>query len=98
MPKETQDGSPVSKGNTLLYIETVVQPTSHRCDTQRIALHRQRIFLEMRRCAASWIFFRLMQVYVIAYNEDSTGQNVTFHSGLLLEEDDYVILTKTKGT
>jgi hypothetical protein len=39
-----------------------------------------------------------MQVYVIARNEDSTGQNVTFHSGLRSEEDDYVILRKSKGT
>ena len=30
MPKETQDGSHVSKGNTLLYMEALANPASHR--------------------------------------------------------------------
>jgi len=45
----------------------------------------------------SWIFSRLVKVYVTDCNEDSTGQNMTFHSGLRLEEDGYLSLTKSKG-
>jgi hypothetical protein len=49
------------------------------------------------RYEGSWIFFRFMQVYVIAFNEDLPGQNMKFHTDLCLEEDNYLILTKSKG-
>jgi hypothetical protein len=37
-----------------------------------------------------------MQVYIIAFNEDSTGHDMKFHTGLRLKEDGHLIVTNEK--
>jgi hypothetical protein len=89
MPKESRDGSHVSNGKyTVVYRSSGTTSITSLCHRDEL---RAYILITAKMCSVLNIFFRLMQVYVIARNEDSTGQNVTFHSGLRLEEDDYVI-------
>ena len=60
IPKETQDGSHVSKRNTLLYIETgTANITSLRHAANSNAL-RAYIFIPAKMCNVFDIFFRLM--------------------------------------
>ena len=75
MPKETQDGSHVSKGNTLLCMEPLAQPASLRCDTKRNVTHGQRIyfFVTAKMCSV----LDIIPSYTGLRNRCDTKRNVT---------------------